>query len=98
MTVFSQSYDLRSHISWCPATVEQILLLVSVRSQTKIHNDWTQRKIVSKHDVLRLEVSMHYTLLMHGCQTRNQSKDTLFDLSLSKVTVALLNTMEKLPA
>ena len=98
MPVLSETNDLWSHISWCPASVVQIFSLVDVGSQAEISNDRLKGVMASKHDVLRFKIAVHDPILMHFCQTRHQTIHAFLYLSGSENSIAFLQSTKQNPA
>lgn len=60
--------NFRCDISRCSAPKVEVFLLIAICTKAEVYND-RLKGISSKHDVLRLEISMHDSFLVHMCQS-----------------------------
>lgn len=69
MLALTERNDLRSHIARGATPKEQILLQISMSSQSEIYNNWLHGRAGPQHNVLRLEVAVHNPSLVHVLQS-----------------------------
>lgn len=97
MNVFCQWNYLRSHISRRPASVKKVLINICMCRQTKIYNHRVHWFLVSQHYVFRLQVPVHYPVLMHVSQTFQKPLHESFYLDLWKIPF-ILKLLSNLPS
>lgn len=81
MLAFGEGGDFWGDVAWSAASVENVVLAVSVSREAEICNDRHEARVSSQHDVLRLDVPMHDSIIVHLLQSHCHSLDELLDLS-----------------
>lgn len=69
--------DFRGDVAWSAAAIEDIVVRISVGSQSEIDDDWLQTIFAAQHDVLGLDIPVHDPAFVHVVQSLGHAGDEL---------------------
>ncbi len=72
-------YHLRSNVSWCSTTHEQIFRFVRELREAEVSNNTLEGPLSSEQNVLWFEISMHDLFAMHFLEPTEYGVDGCFD-------------------
>ena len=61
---FVKRYHFGSYVAWCPTPVEDIIFSCDVSSQAEVDDDRFHIFLISQHQILRFDISMHDVVFM----------------------------------
>lgn len=92
-----ESGDFRSDVARSAASVEDVIIAVGICREAEISNDRHKSSVSSQHNVLRLDVPMHDSVVVHFLESNRHSSDELLGLSRSEDCLSFIDAAVQLP-